>query len=108
VATASHGATKAQESEVLSSLACIQHWLFQAENLNVMGAPFHGTGFQPNSRHKKLLCHFNPLDDAGETVNSLEGNQDRLEGAVKNSLCSTIARLKKEATANGGPSDIPY
>jgi hypothetical protein len=90
------------------SSACIQHWL----------VPGHKPGCHEDCvlmdwvpaefKTKELPCHFIPLNDSGETVNSLEGNQDRLEEAVKSWLRSTIARLKKEGTANDRPSDIPY
>ncbi len=48
--------------------------------------------------HKKkdLPCHFIPLNDAGDTVRSLEekGDRDRLEAEVKSWLKTKITRLR--------------
>jgi hypothetical protein len=56
-------------------------------------------------RHKNesLPCHFIPLNPAGETVRSLEGNQERLEEAVRKWLRDTIQRLRQEGLEPGAP-----
>src|SRR5215471_4115449 len=53
----------------------------------------------PDSRAEELPCHHIPLNDAGDTVGSLEaqGGEPRLEQALKNWLRSRIAALEAEA-----------
>src|ERR1700731_2109661 len=48
----------------------------------------------PESRHEDIPCHFIPLNNLGETVDSLErhAHQLELEEAMKNWLRLTIAR----------------
>jgi hypothetical protein len=52
----------------------------------------------PESRHEDIPCHFIPLNNLGETVDSLErhAHQLELEEALKNWLRLTIARLENE------------
>jgi hypothetical protein len=45
------------------------------------------------------LCHKIPLNDRGDTVESLEGDPDKLQAAVLAWLKSTVARLEKEVAA---------
>ena len=49
---------------------------------------------------RELPCHHIPLNEAGETVASLQesGNKDRLEQALKEWLTTTIGRLETEKT----------
>lgn len=80
------------------SVACINHWV----------DPFHPPDtcegcilldFVPEKyKHEEVPCHFIPLNEAGETVNSLEqtGDQERLEKAVANWLRTTLSQLKAE------------
>ncbi len=47
------------------------------------------------------LCHKIPLNDRGDTVESLEreGNRDKLQAAILAWLKNTVARLEKEVAA---------
>jgi hypothetical protein len=76
------------------SLVCINHWLVPGhesechEDCVLMD-------FVPKDRASESLpCHFIPLNEAGETADSLRGNQEGLEAAVKQWLRKTIAELK--------------
>jgi len=58
--------------------------------------------FVPAEAHEELIpCHFIPLNDLGETVDSMERHlhQPELEEALKKWLRSTIARLETERLA---------
>ena len=91
------------------SISCINHWLVPEhesechEDCILLGAV-------PQERRTEALpCHFIPLNQAGETVRSLEskGDREKLQEAVKDWLRTTIGRLK-----NGeeplGPVDVKY
>jgi hypothetical protein len=57
------------------------------------------TDFVPREAREELIpCHFIPLNQQGETVDSMErhANQLEMEEALKNWLRSTIARLQRE------------
>jgi hypothetical protein len=57
------------------------------------------TDFVPReAREESIPCHFIPLNQQGETVDSLErhAHQLEMEEALKNWLRSTIARLERE------------
>jgi len=57
------------------------------------------TDFVPRDAQEELIpCHFIPLNDLGQTVDSMErhSHQPELEEALKNWLRSTIARLERE------------
>lgn len=57
------------------------------------------TDFVPgDARDENIPCHFIPLNQQGETVDSLERQADQLEleETLKNWLRSTIARLECE------------
>ncbi len=59
------------------------------------------TDFVPReAREENIPCHFIPLNQQGETVDSLErhAHQLEMEEALKNWLRSTIARLGRERT----------
>jgi hypothetical protein len=91
------------------SLVCINHWL----------VPDHESECHEDcvlmevvpKEHKSagLPCHFIPLNEAGDTVKSLEdkGDRGRLEEAVKNWLRTTIERLK-EGENPLGVTDVKY
>ena len=55
----------------------------------------------PESQEENIPCHFIPLNQLGQTVDSLErhAHQPELEEALKNWLRSTIARLEGERVA---------
>jgi hypothetical protein len=50
----------------------------------------------PSSLEESVPCHFIPLNEQGETVNSLErqAHQSEMEDALKKWLRATIARLR--------------
>ena len=57
------------------------------------------TDFVPReAREEHIPCHFIPLNQQGETVDSMErhAHQSEMEDALKNWLRSTIARLERE------------
>ena len=57
------------------------------------------TDFVPReAREENIPCHFIPLNQQGETVDSMErhAHQLEMEDALKNWLRSTIARLERE------------
>jgi hypothetical protein len=57
------------------------------------------TDFVPREAREELIpCHFIPLNQHGETVDSMErhAHQLEMEDALKNWLRSTIARLERE------------
>jgi hypothetical protein len=57
------------------------------------------TDFVPReAREEAIPCHFIPLNQQGETVDSMErhSHQLEMEEAMKNWLRSTIARLEGE------------
>lgn len=80
------------------SVACINHWV------DPLHPPDTCEGcvlldFVPDEyKNEKVPCHFIPLNEAGDTVNSLEqtGDQERLEKAVANWLRTTLKKLKEE------------
>jgi hypothetical protein len=90
------------------SLACINHWL----------VPGHEGGCQQDcalmqfvpekDKNQELPCHFIPLNSAGQTVKSFEGNQPQLEEAVKAWLREQIRQLRSgDATIPGAP-EVKY
>ena len=57
------------------------------------------TDFVPReAREEGIPCHFIPLNQQGETIDSMErhAHQLEMEEALKNWLRSTIARLERE------------
>jgi len=80
------------------SVACINHWLVP-EHVPDKCEGCLLLDFVPNEhKNEEAACHFIPLNEAGETVQSLEqkGDQDRLEKVVSEWLRATIKRLKEE------------
>jgi hypothetical protein len=62
------------------------------------------TDFVPgDALEESIPCHFIPLNDMGETVDSLERHSDQpeLEEALENWLRSTIACLENERVQKG-------
>ncbi len=80
------------------SVSCINHWIDPDH------APDTCEGcilldFVPNEhKNRETPCHYIPLNEAGETVDSLEqaGDRERLEEIVANWLRTTLRRLKAE------------
>ena len=56
----------------------------------------------PQDRSKTIPCHFIPLNSSGTTIEELEleGNEQRLEGAVKQWLQAQISRIEGERASN--------
>jgi hypothetical protein len=53
--------------------------------------------FVPRGReHEEMPCHAIPLNDAGDTVESLEADQSRLEEALKQWMRRKIAEIEAE------------
>jgi len=107
-----YGVAAGQQSEprpmFSESLACINHWL----------VPGHEGGCREDcalmhwvpERHRKdeLPCHFIPLNSAGQTVQSLAGNQSLLETAVKSWLRERIRQLKSGEDPLAGVPEVKY
>lgn len=57
----------------------------------------HLIDFVPRGREdEELPCHAIPLNAAGDTVESLEGNQSKLEAALKDWMRGKIAEIEAE------------
>ena len=55
----------------------------------------HLIDFVPCDKHsEELPCHAIPLNDAGDTVESLDGDETKLEAALKHWLRARIAELE--------------
>ncbi len=92
------------------SQACINHWLIPGRQ-DACDDDCVLMDFVPAGAKKEALpCHLIVLNEAGDTVKSLEegGDQERLEREVKNWLRTTIARLKaQEGSGSAASSDAP-
>jgi hypothetical protein len=57
---------------------------------------------RPEDRSQPVPCHFIPLNDSGTTIEELElqGNEPKLESAVKQWLQAEISRLEGERANN--------
>ena len=71
----------------------------------------HLIEFVPGDQHdQEVPCHAIPLNDAGDTVETLEGNQAVLEDALKNWMrrkireIETARAVKHEPSSTGGES----
>jgi len=60
----------------------------------------------PEDRSQPVPCHFIPLNDAGNTIEELEmeGNEPRMEIAVKGWLKGKISWLEAERSQNSRPT----
>ena len=59
----------------------------------------HLIDFVPHGKRDELVpCHFIPLTDSGDTVETLEGNQSALENVLKHWLREKIAELEAAHT----------
>jgi len=56
----------------------------------------------PQDRSQTIPCHFIPLNSSGATIEELEleGNEQKLEGAVKQWLQAQISRIEGERASN--------
>ena len=80
------------------SVACINHWVDPDHPPDTCDGCILLDFVPDEYKNEKVPCHFIPLNEAGETVNTLQqaGDQERLEGAVANWLRTTLIRLKAE------------
>jgi hypothetical protein len=85
------------------SIACINHWLVPGHESECHEDCILMEAVPEKHRVEGLPCHYIPLNDAGDTVKSLEqtGDRARLEEAVKNWLRTTIQRLKQDESPLG-------
>jgi hypothetical protein len=58
-------------------------------------------------RNAEMPCHLIVLNNSGETVKSLEGDQERLEREVTGWLRATIERLK-QSEAPADSAEVKY
>ena len=78
------------------SLACINHWLVPDREAECNEDCILMRWVPDSDRKQASPCQFIPLNEKGETVNSLQGDQERTEVAVKQWLRATIDRLRQE------------
>jgi hypothetical protein len=88
------------------SLVCIDHWFVPGVDSGCQQECALMSFVPEAHRNEPHPCHHIVLNDKGETVRSLEGNQARLEREVKQWLRGTIQRLKIEETYSG--PDVQY
>lgn len=99
----------AQEKPMFyESLACINHWLIPGRRPECNEDCVLMQWVPEQHRKETHPCHFIRLNDKGDTVHSLEGNQDRLEEAVKSWLRTTIHRLREENDATPGRFEVKF
>jgi hypothetical protein len=91
------------------SLVCINHWLVPGHKPECHEDCVLLEAVPDEHRTAGLPCHFIPLNDAGDTVASLEqtGDRDRLQKEVREWLRRTIDRLKQRRDA-AGTKQIQY
>ena len=58
----------------------------------------------PQLRNAEDPCHLIPLNEAGDTIASLEDKPERLEKALLDWLRATVDRLEREEAAGQGKS----
>ncbi|HWQ56673.1 MAG TPA: hypothetical protein VN442_23505 [Bryobacteraceae bacterium] len=90
-------------------IACINHWLVPGHKPECHDDCILLDAVPEQHRTEGLPCHFIPLNDAGDTVASLEPLRDRerLEEEVKNWLRTSIRRLKDDQSA-AGMAEVEY
>jgi len=76
--------------------ACINHWMVPGHKSECHEDCILLDAVPQGHRNEAMPCHHIPLNQAGDTVNSLdrEGGEERLEDTVKRWLRETISRLK--------------
>ena len=91
------------------SPACINSWSVPGHGEDCHDDCVLLDAVPQGDREHKLPCHFIPLTESGETLQSLEGKADReqIEEAVKGWLRRTIEQLKTGAGA-AGPEEVKY
>lgn len=80
------------------SVACINHWLVPEHAPDTCDGCLLLDFVPDEHKDQGVPCHYIPLNEAGETVASLEeeGDQDRLEEVVKEWIRATIKQLKEK------------
>jgi hypothetical protein len=80
------------------SLSCLNYC--DANQTHPCGDCFLIDFVPPEEQRRRLPCHHIPLNEAGETIATIErrADQPELEDAVKQWLRSTIKRLEEERT----------
>ena len=79
------------------SLVCINHWLVEGRANECNEDCILMQWVPEQHKQEAMPCHFIQLNQAGATVKSFEGNQARLEEAVKSWLREKIHELKLHA-----------
>jgi len=85
------------------SVSCINHWIVPGHVPDTCDGCVLLDFVPEEHKNKEAPCHLIPLNEAGETVASLECTEDqqRLEEAVKGWIKTTLARLRSEQTESG-------
>ncbi len=83
------------------SLVCIDHWFVPGVSAGCSEECALMDFVPAAHRRDRFPCHAIVLNEAGDTVRSLEGDQERLEREVKSWLRRTIERLKREEDRPG-------
>ena len=80
------------------SVACINHWVDPDHPPDTCDGCVLLQFVPDEHKHEAVPCHCIPLNEAGETVTSLElvEDEERLERAVADWLRTTLTRLKAE------------
>jgi hypothetical protein len=89
------------------SMACINHWDVPGHEADCHDNCVLLAAVPEDRRRERLPCHHIPLNDAGETVSSLEATagKEQAQEEVKRWLRQEIARLKQE---NPRKEDVRY
>ena len=90
------------------SLACINHWLVPGREGGCEQDCALMQWVPEQYKNQELPCHFIPLNSAGQTVQSFEGNQPHLEEAVKVWLREQIRHLRSEEATTPGAPEVTY
>lgn len=89
--------------------SCINHWIVPGHGEECHDDCILMAAVPAEHKDEALPCHHIPLNAAGDTVDRLRkrGDQERLEGAVKEWLRTTIRRLKQDDNVLGSP-EVKY
>ena len=88
-----------ETSSFRDSLTCVNYALPEKSH---PCSECHLIDFVPDEkRDEELTCHAIPLNEAGETVESLEGNQAHLEEALKEWMRRKIAEIEAARSSAG-------
>lgn len=81
-----------ETSPFRDSLSCVNYALPEKAH---PCAECHLIEFVPRDKqNEELPCHYIPLNDRGDTVDSVEGNQTRLEEVLKEWMRQKISELE--------------